>query len=144
MWIFFVQTCSKRLKWPEGSEEGSPTNLVKIIPNLDLSVIQNRWIEPRQTVKQNEGFLSLPSLFYVPLPHTCQIPLLNISTCKVTPKNKIILSHFFSLLSWNLKVSKYILQLLHSSGYWCPINVHLIANPIWYIINVSNLNNGKY
>ncbi len=27
---------AKRLKWPKGSEKGSPTDLVKIVPNLDL------------------------------------------------------------------------------------------------------------
>ena len=41
MWIFCFVCFCKRLKWPKGSEKGSPTELGQhIIPNFYLSVIR--------------------------------------------------------------------------------------------------------
>ena len=98
MWIFcFVYFC-KRLKWPKGSEKGSPTELGQhIIPNFYLSVIRRRTTQMNWTKINSYGNIEVCSLPLQLLSHNCQILLLENFLLDLIPKNEVQI--FFSFLN---------------------------------------------
>ena len=87
MWISCFVCFCKRLKWPKGSEKGSPTELGQhIIPNFYLSVIRLVTTQMNWTKINSYGKNEVCSLLLQLLPHNCQILLLEFSSWSCTEK----------------------------------------------------------
>ena len=100
VWIFWCVWFCKRLKWPKGSEKGSPTELGQhIIPNFYLSVIRLITKQMNWTKINSYGKNEVCSLLLPLLPHNCQILLLEIFPWSSTEKWDT--NFLFLLKSWN-------------------------------------------
>ena len=84
--IFCCERFCKRLKWPKGSEKGSPTELGQYYP-LDRSFpLCTCWTDELNQSKQLKKD-EVCFLFQIFIPHTCQILSFSICYLEVKPKN---------------------------------------------------------